>query len=83
MERTRTFLGVRVPSGWGEIGAGLLKTTVIGFVTLVLWDWVESGDYDPAGVMSNAVMVALGLFILDAILIGTFGTDRDPRRTDR
>jgi hypothetical protein len=79
----KTVLGIRVPSGWGEIGAGLVKTLVIGFIALVAWDWIESGDYDPVGVGSNALMVGLALFILDAILFSTAGGSREPRGTHR
>ena len=71
MEHTRKRLGVRVPSGWAEIAVGALKTMMIGFVALVVWDWFESGDFDPVGVASNALVVALGLFVLDAILVST------------
>ena len=71
MEHTRTRFGVRVPNGWAEIAIGALKTLVIGFVALVVWDWIESGDFDPIGVGSNALVVALGLFVLDALLVST------------
>lgn len=71
MEHTRKWLGVRVPSGWDDIAVSALKTIVIGFVALLAWDWFESGDFDPVGVVSNAVVVAVGLFVLDAILMST------------
>jgi hypothetical protein len=73
---SRTWLGVRVPSGWSEVAAGAVKTVVIAFVALIAWDWIESGDFDPMGVGSNAVMVAIGLFLLDAILVATASDSR-------
>jgi hypothetical protein len=71
MEYTKRFLGVRIPSSWGDVLVGALKTIVIGFVALLAWDYIESGDFDPVGVVSNAIAVAIGLFVLDAILIAT------------
>ena len=76
MEDTRRWLGVRVPDGWGDVMVGALKTIVIAFVALVGWDWIESGDFDPVGVGSNAIVVALALFVLDAILVSTMRTSR-------
>jgi hypothetical protein len=72
----RRFLGIRVPDGWDDVLIGALKTIVIAFVALVAWDWVESGDFDPVGVGSNAAVVALALFILDAVLVSTVSADR-------
>ncbi len=71
MEYTKRFLGIRIPSSWSDVLIGALKTIVIGFVALLAWDWIESGDFDPVGVVSNAIAVALGLLVLDAILIAT------------
>ena len=76
MEDTRRFLGVRVPDSWSDVLIGALKTIVIAFTALVAWDWVESGDFDPIGVGSNAIVVALALFVLDAILVSTMRTNR-------
>jgi hypothetical protein len=76
MEYTRRWLGVRVPSSWGDIMVGTLKTIVIGFLALLAWDWFESGDFDPVGVVSNAIVVAFALLVLDAVLISTMRTER-------
>ncbi len=69
MHSTKNWLGV--PSGWDDVALRALKTAVVGFVALLLWDWLESNDLDPAGVATNAVAVAVGLFLLDAILMWT------------
>ncbi len=76
MQHTRRWLGVRVPDGWNDVVIGALKTTVIAFLALTLWDYVESGDFDPVGVGSNALVVALALLILDAVLVSTVSADR-------
>jgi hypothetical protein len=57
------------PSGWGDLVVRALKTAVVGFVALVLWDWLEAGDFDPIGVASNAAAVTVGLLVVDAILM--------------
>lgn len=71
MEHTKKWLGVRVPGGWDDVAVSALKTVVMGFIALLAWDWFESGDWDPMGVASNAAAVAVGLFVLDAILMST------------
>ena len=71
MQPTKTFLGVTIPGSWSEAALSALKTIVIGFVALLAWDYIESGDFDPAGVVTNAIAVAVGVFILDAILVAT------------
>jgi hypothetical protein len=43
-------------------------TAVVAFVALLLWDQIESGDFDPAGVSSNAMAVGVGWFIVNAVL---------------
>jgi hypothetical protein len=68
-----------VPDTWGDVLVGALRTIVIAFVALTAWDWVESGDFDPVGVGSNAAVVALALFILDAVLVSTMSSARANR----
>ena len=69
MEDNKKWLGVRVPSGWGEVAVNALKTLVIGLLALIAWDWIESGDFDLIGVGSNAVVVAVSLLVTDALLM--------------
>jgi hypothetical protein len=69
MEQTRRMLGVPIYGAWGDVAASALKTLVIAFVALIAWDWFESGDFDPVGVGSNAAVVAISLFVLDALLM--------------
>ena len=76
MQHTRRWLGIRVPDDWNDVVVGALKTIVIAFVALIAWDYVESGDFDPVGVGSNALVVALALLILDAVLVSTVSADR-------
>lgn len=70
MEHTKK-IGVRVTRGWNDVAINALKTLVIGFIALLAWDWLESGDWDPQGVASNAAVVAVSLFVLDTILLGS------------
>jgi hypothetical protein len=41
---------------------------LVAFVALLLWDQIESGDFDPVGIASNAMAVAVGWLLLDTIL---------------
>ncbi len=71
MYYSKRVLGITVPSSLNDALLAALKTVVIGFIALLAWDYLESGDFDPVGVVSNAIAVAVGVFILDAILVAT------------
>jgi hypothetical protein len=65
-------MGMAVPRGFKEV---LMRTIVIGlvaFVALLLWDGIESSDFDPVGISSNAMAVGVGYLVLLTILAVTF-----------
>ena len=67
MESAKKHAGV---SGRGnDLIVLALKTVIVGFVALLIWDWFESGDFDPVGVGSNALAVAVGLVLVDFVLM--------------
>jgi hypothetical protein len=57
-----------VSSGFKEILVRTVMTALVAFVALLLWDGIESADFDPVGISSNAMAVGVGWFILDSIL---------------
>ena len=67
-ETRRIWLGMAVPSGFKEILMRTVMTGLVAFVALLLWDGIESADFDPVGISSNAMAVAVGWFVLDTIL---------------
>lgn len=67
-ETRRIWLGMAMPSGFKEVLIRTVMTAVVAFVALLLWDQIESGDFDPAGVSSNAMAVGVGWFIVNAVL---------------
>ncbi|HEY7445454.1 MAG TPA: hypothetical protein VH701_23710 [Vicinamibacterales bacterium] len=67
-ETRRIWLGMAVPSGFKEILVRTVMAALVAFVALLLWDQIESGDFDPVGIASNAMAVAVGWLLLDTIL---------------
>jgi hypothetical protein len=57
-----------VSSGFKEILVRTVMTVLVAFVALLLWDGIESADFDPVGISSNAMAVGGGWFIADSIL---------------
>ena len=70
-ETRRIWFGMAVSSGFKEILVRTVMTALVAFLALLFWDQIESGDFDPVGISSNAVAVAVGWFVLDTILAMT------------
>jgi len=70
-ETRRIWLGMAVPSGFKEVLVRTVVTALVAFVALLLWDGVESADFDPVGIGSNALAVGVGWLVLDTILAVT------------
>ena len=67
-ETRRIWLGMAVPSGFKEVLVRTIMAALVAFLALLLWDQIESGDFDPVGISSNAMAVAVGWFVLNTIL---------------
>ena len=70
-ETRRIWFGMAVSSGFKEILVRTVMTALVAFLALLFWDQIESGDFDPVGISSNAMAVAVGWFVLDTILAMT------------
>jgi hypothetical protein len=70
-ETRRIWLGMAIPGSFKEVLARSLMTALVAFVALLIWDFVESADFDPAGIFGNAMAVGVGWLVLDALLMVT------------
>ena len=71
-ETRRIWLGMAVPSGFKEILVRTVMAALVAFVALLLWDGIESSDFDPVGISSNAMAVGVGYLVLLTILAVSF-----------
>jgi hypothetical protein len=65
-------MGMAVPSGFKEVLVRSIVTALVAFVALLLWDGIESSDFDPVGISSNAMAVGVGYLVLLTVLAVTF-----------
>ena len=68
-ETRRIWLGMAVPGSFKEVLMRSLMTALVAFVALLLWDVIESADFDPVGISGNAMAVGVGWLVLDTILL--------------
>jgi hypothetical protein len=59
---------VAAPSGWGTLLMRALKIAVVGFVVLQAKEYVDAGMFDTPATAVDAVLIAAGVLIVDAIL---------------
>ena len=67
MESSKQFLSIDVPTGWTDMLVRTLKTAVVAFVVLQLKEWFDAGRFDTPATAVDAVLVAGGVFLLNAI----------------
>jgi len=67
MESSKQFLNIDVPTGWADTLVRALKTAVVAFVVLQAKEWFDAGRFDTPATAVDAVLVAAGVFLLNAI----------------
>ena len=61
------WLSIDVPAGWANVVVRTMSTAVIAFVVLQAKEWFDAGRFDTPGTAVDAVMIAGGIFLLNAI----------------
>ena len=62
-----SWLSIDVPAGWANVVVRTMSTAVIAFVVLQAKEWFDAGRFDTPGTAVDAVMIAGGIFLLNAI----------------
>jgi hypothetical protein len=60
--------GSAVPTRWADVAIGSLKVALVAFVVLQLKEWIDAGMFDTPAVTVDALLIAAGTFVLNAIL---------------
>ena len=59
---------IGIPSGWNDIVVRTLKVFVIGFLVLVLKEYMETHEWDVPVCAIDAAWVAGGVFVVNTML---------------
>ena len=57
------------PAGWSEVLFRTMSTAVIAFVVLQAKEWFDAGRFDTPATAVDAVLIAVGILLLNAILM--------------
>ena len=68
MERPERSSSVAARAGWGDVFAGTMKTWLVAFVVLQIKELVDAGALDTKATAFDALLIAVGIFLVDAIL---------------
>lgn len=68
MAGSGTWLGVGVPRGWGDVVGSGVVTAVVGFVTLLLKEWLETREWDVPACAVDGACVGGGMLLLSVVL---------------
>jgi len=58
----------RARLNWGELIAGTVKIAVVAFVVLQAKEYHDAGRFDTTGTGADALLVAGGMLVVNAIL---------------
>jgi hypothetical protein len=59
---------VAVPSGWRDLLMRALKIAIVGFIVLQAKEYIDAGMFDTPATAVDALLIAAGVLIVDAIL---------------
>lgn len=62
------WLTMDAPAGWADLFVRTVKVAAVAFVVLQAKEWVDAGAFDTPATAFDAVLIAAGLFVLNAIL---------------
>ena len=81
MESWENAFRVEIPAGWKALVIRTILVALVAFVVLQIKELVDAGRFDTAGTAVDAVLVATGVLVLNAILVfATRGTKGVRRR---
>jgi hypothetical protein len=61
------WLSIDVPAGWANVVVRAVNTAVVAFVVLQVKEWLDAGRFDTPGTAADAVLIAGGVFLLNAV----------------
>ena len=59
---------IDIPAGWSQMMSRSVTTAVVAFLVLQAKEWVDAGAFDTPGTAVDAVLIAVALFLVNAVL---------------
>ena len=69
MESFMKWVGMDVPDGWADLLVRTLKVAVVAFIVLQIKELVDAGTFDTVATATDALLIAGGLLVLNAIIM--------------
>lgn len=69
MESFKKWFSIAVPTEWDDVIVRTVKAAVVVFVVLQVKEWFDAGELDTPAAAIDAVWIAGGAFVLNAILM--------------
>jgi hypothetical protein len=69
MASAEKWFSTDIPAGWGASFARSVIVAVVAFVVMQAKEWVDAGAFDVAGTGVDALLIAAGVFIVNAGLM--------------
>lgn len=71
MEDLVRWLTIDAPSSWEDVIVRSVKVAVVVFVVLQLKEWFDAGTFDSLATGTDALLIAGGLLLVNAIFMMT------------
>ena len=71
MTKSQNWLRIDAPAEWTPVLIRTIQVAVVAFVILQLKEWFDAGAFDTPATAIDAALIAGGIFVLNAILMGT------------
>ena len=69
MEGAKKWFGMDIPAGWAASFARSVMIAVVAFVVLQAKEWFDAGAFDFPATSVDALLIAGGVFVLNAVLM--------------
>jgi small neutral amino acid transporter SnatA (MarC family) len=71
MEDLVKWLTIDAPSGWEDVIVRSVKVAIVAFVVLQAKEWFDAGMFDTVATGTDALMIAGGALLLNAVFMMT------------
>lgn len=69
MQTSKSWFSSDVPAGWNELFIRSVNVAVVAFAILQMKELFDAGTFDTLGTLTDAGLIAGGIFLLNAILM--------------
>lgn len=69
MDSLMKWFRMDIPVGWGQIFVRSVVVAVVAFIVMQAKEWFDAGQFDTLGTGADALLIAGGVFIVNAILM--------------